>query len=177
MTKKETIYLHGVFISVFELGIFIMGESGSGKSETTLALIEKGHVLISDDAPCFKRIADNKITGSCPKSLRDFLYIRDLGPLNIRTMFGDKVITYNYPLSLIIHLSSGYRDTSLDINHPYSLYTILGVKIPSIMIAQVHKRNLAVLIEAAARNYLIKLNSHSASAAFIKQQHKLSKQI
>ena len=79
---------HGVYIEVYSLGVFLIGESGVGKSELGLALISRGHRLISDDITRFTRIAPDVVDGSSPALLTDFMEVRGLGIVNIRAMFG-----------------------------------------------------------------------------------------
>ncbi|RBB94651.1 HPr kinase/phosphorylase, partial [Pseudomonas sp. MWU12-2115] len=96
--------LHGVFLDVFEIGVLIMGDSAMGKSELALELISRGHGMVADDAVELYRIGPDTLEGRCPPLLRDFLEVRGLGILNIRTIFGETAVRPKKVLKLIIHL-------------------------------------------------------------------------
>ena len=96
--------MHGVFLDVLEIGVLIMGDSAMGKSELALELISRGHGLVADDAVELYRIGPETLEGRCPPLLRDFLEVRGLGILNIRTIFGETAVRPKKVLKLIIHL-------------------------------------------------------------------------
>src|SRR5947207_1164175 len=95
---------HGVLMDVLGLGVLITGESGVGKSELGLELISRGHGLVADDIVEISRIAANTLEGRCPPMLRDFLEVRGLGLLNIRTIFGETAVRPKMKLKLVAHL-------------------------------------------------------------------------
>src|SRR5450759_5125692 len=96
--------MHGVFMDVLGLGVLITGESGVGKSELALELISSGHGLVADDVVEISRIAAKTLEGRCPPLLKDFLEVRGLGVLNIRTIFGQTAVRPRMNLKLIVHL-------------------------------------------------------------------------
>ncbi|MEK7360675.1 MAG: HPr(Ser) kinase/phosphatase, partial [Pseudomonadota bacterium] len=96
--------MHGVFMDVLGLGVLITGESGVGKSELGLELISRGHGLVADDVVEISRIAAKTLEGRCPPVLKDFLEVRGLGVLNIRTIFGQTAVRPKMNLKLIVHL-------------------------------------------------------------------------
>src|SRR3954471_4196106 len=100
----ESIEMHGVFMDVLGLGVLITGESGVGKSELGLELISRGHGLVADDVVEVSRIAANALEGRCPAMLKDFIEVRGLGLLNIRTIFGETAVRRKMKLRLIAHL-------------------------------------------------------------------------
>ncbi len=165
--------LHGVFMEVFGSGILITGESSVGKSELALELISRGHRLIADDAPTFTRLAPDVLDGRSPKVLKDYMEVRGLGILNIREMYGNNALKENRYLRLIVQLKKlnnkereeidrlhGHRDNRI----------ILGIEIPEILIPVAPGRNLAVLVEAAVRNYILQSSGQDASQQFIELQ-------
>lgn len=164
--------LHGVFMSILDLGVLLMGPSGIGKSELALGLITRGHHLIADDCTKFTR-AQQKIIGCCPEVLQDFLEVRGLGILNIRTLFGDHAILPNKHLALIIHISHFTRPQLQRIDRLMGLHQIqdiLGISVPKVTIPVTPGRNLAILIECAVRNHLLKQSGYDAGKEFIKRQ-------
>ncbi len=162
----ERTSLHGVFLEVLSMGVLLTGESGTGKSELALELLSRGHRLIADDAPEFARTAPDIIYGSCPPLLQDFLEVRGLGVLNIRAMYGDSVIKHGKYLRLIIHLTPLSSDEALSqdrLQIEQNVRNILGVDVPTFSLPVAPGRNLAVLVEAAVRNHLLRLNGYNAS--------------
>lgn len=168
--------MHGVYMEVMGIGVLLTGPSGIGKSELALELISRGHRLIADDAPEFRRTAPDTIRGRCPPVLKDFLEVRGLGILNIRAMFGDASIVETKRLRLIVHIDNISDDTIWDIDrigNSQRKKTILEVKIPEVKIPVAPGRNVAVIIEAAVRNHVLYLNGYNAADDFIQRQQKL----
>lgn len=169
----EKITLHGVFMEVMGSGVLITGESSIGKSELALELITRGHRLVADDAPVFTRIGPNLLDGACPEVLRDFMEVRGLGVLNIRSMYGENAIKLKKHLRLVLHLERMTQDNQQQLDRLYgsrSIKTILDVPITEIKIPVASGRNLAVMVEAAVRNHILLENGHNASDEFIKRQ-------
>jgi len=172
----ERVHLHGVFLEVLSTGVLLTGDSGVGKSELALELITRGHRLIADDAPEFARIAPDVINGTCPPLLQDFLEVRGLGVLNIRAMYGDSVIKTGKYLRLIVHLQR-YDPTRQDaaedrLQHLQKTRNVLGVEIPEFTLPVAPGRNLAVLVEAAVRNHLLRLNGYNAAEDLAARQRR-----
>ncbi len=169
----KQITLHGVFMEVMGVGVLITGDASIGKSELALELVGRGHRLVADDAPEFARTAPDTLNGRCPAMLQDFLEVRGLGILNIRSMFGDSAIKQNRNLRLIIDLEdmSDERIRQIDrLQGSRATRTILGVEVPEITLPVAPGRNLAVLAEAAVRNHILHLKGYDASAEFITRQ-------
>jgi len=174
LAEKTT--LHGVFMEVMGIGVFITGSSGVGKSELALELLSRGHRLIADDAPEFARLAPDIISGTCPIALRDFLEVRGLGLLNVRAVFGDSAIKSSKYLRLIVNLEhmSEAQLRRLDRLHgSRHKRKVLGMDVPEITLPVAPGRNLAVLIETAARNHILLMKGYDASAQFMKNQQAL----
>ena len=165
--------MHGVFMDVLGLGVLITGESGVGKSELALELISRGHGLVADDVVEIARIAAKTLEGRCPPLLRDFLEVRGLGVLNIRTIFGQTAVRPKMNLKLIAHLEkpgqTGAAPTERLPLHELS-EDILGMSIRKIIIPVAAGRNLAVLLEAAVRNYILQLRGIDSTQEFIDRQ-------
>jgi HPr kinase/phosphorylase len=160
---------HGVLLDVLGLGIMITGESGVGKSELALELVSRGHGLVADDVVELYRIAPETLEGSCPPMLRDFLEVRGLGMLNIRTIFGETAVRRKKNMKLIVHLHkpSSAEFSSLE-RLPINDVTenILGINIRKVIIPVAAGRNLAVLVEAAVRNYVLQLRGIDSAKEF-----------
>jgi HPr kinase/phosphorylase len=165
---------HGVYIEVYSLGVFLTGESGVGKSELALALISRGHRLISDDITRFTRVSPDVVDGNSPALLTDFMEVRGLGIVNIRAMFGANALKRNKALKLIVKMVQLTDDNSTQfdrIGNSQNTVNILGLNIPEVTLPVAPGRNLAVLVEAAARNHLLNINGYNAAEEFIKLQN------
>ena len=102
----EFVTRHGVFLDVLGMGVLITGDSGVGKSELALELITRGSGLVADDVVELYHIAPETLEGRCPELLQDFLEVRGLGMLNIRTMFGETAVRVRKNLKLIVQLEN-----------------------------------------------------------------------
>lgn len=163
---------HGVLLDVLGMGVLITGESGVGKSELALELISRGHGLVADDVVELRRIGPETLEGSCPPILRDYLEVRGLGMLNIRTIFGETAVRRRKNMKLIVHLEkSSSSDISSFERLPLSNLNenILNVNIRKVTIPVAAGRNLAVLVEAAVRNYILQLRGIDSTQEFIKR--------
>jgi HPr kinase/phosphorylase len=177
-TLAPRVTLHGVFLEVFSIGVMITGESGSGKSELALELISRGHRLVADDATEFTLIAPDVIDGACPELLQDLLEVRGLGVLNIREMFGHTAVKPSKYLRLVVHLKplndGDDADGMIRLTGDVGRREVLDVAVPMITIPVAPGRNLAVLVEAAVRNHVLKSKGIDPAQTFIdRQAHQL----
>lgn len=169
----ESTSTHGVFLDVLGMGVLIKGDSGVGKSELALELISRGSGLIADDVVELYRVGPETVEGRCPELLRNFLEVRGLGVLNIRTIFGEAALRPRKNLKLIVQLErmspSGARaEERLPLNASHE--QMLGVDIRKVTLPVAAGRNLAVLTEAAVRNYVLQLRGADSTEEFIARQ-------
>jgi len=170
----DTTERHGVFMDVLGVGVLITGESGVGKSELGLELISRGHGLVADDVAEISRIAATTLEGRCPPLLRDFIEVRGLGLLNVRTIFGQTAVRPKMKLKLIVQLekpaAGGTRDATERLPLTELSEEILGITVRKVIIPVAAGRNLAVLLEAAVRNYILQLRGINSMAEFVARQ-------
>lgn len=171
--------LHGVFMEVISIGVFITGQSGIGKSELALELLSRNHRLIADDAVEFSRVGPDALEGHCPELLCDFLEVRGLGILNVRRMFGETAVRREKKLHLIVRLEELTAEAHARIDRlqaeQKSQY-ILGIEIPEVVLYVAPGRNLAVLVEAATRSHILRLRGINPFEEFTrKHQASMSK--
>ncbi len=169
----ESITEHGVFLDVLGMGVLITGDSGVGKSELALELITRGSGLVADDVVELFRVGPETIEGRCPAMLRDFLEVRGLGVLNIRSIFGEAALRTRKNLKLIVHLQRPAGPDPMQMERlPLNAgrQEIMGIDISKVTIPVAAGRNLAVLTEAAVRNYVLKLRGIDSTQEFIERQ-------
>lgn len=155
LAPRET--RHGVLVEVHGEGVFITGESGIGKSETALELIKRGHRLIADDAVEIKRISRTMLTGQAPKVIQYYMELRGIGVVNVCHLYGIGAVKPVEHVDMVINLEE-WDDAKfydrLGLSTEYT--TILGVRVPYMVIPVRPGRNLAVIIELAAMNNRLK---------------------
>lgn len=167
----DTVSAHGVLMDVFGMGVLITGDSGIGKSELALELVSRGHGLVADDVVELARIAPTTIEGRCPGMLRDYLEVRGLGLLNIRTIFGETAARRKMKLKLIVHLKKYEAgDDSPRLPLDSQAQEILGIPVRRVIFHVAPGRNLAVLLEAAVRNCILQLRGIDSMSEFINRQ-------
>ncbi|MBR5545415.1 MAG: HPr kinase/phosphorylase [Clostridia bacterium] len=155
---------HGVLVDVHGVGILITGESGVGKSEVALELVRRGHQLCADDVVDICRVAENRLVGECPEMVRHFMEIRGIGLIDIRAMYGIGAVIRSKSIDMVIHLEhwdSKKEYDRLGLNEEHT--TILDVKVPYQVMPVRPGRNLAIIVEVAARNHSLKRMGYSAA--------------
>lgn len=160
----ETITIHGVLVEVYGIGVLITGESGVGKSETALELIERGHRLISDDTVKLRNISDTYLIGTGENPLlAHHMEIRGLGILNLANLFGVGSIRDKKQVQLLVHLEEWDSNKNYERIGEEMTETLLGISVPKLEIPVKPGRNVPIIIETAARNErLKKLGYYSA---------------
>jgi len=172
----ESTTLHGVFLDVLEMGVLITGASAIGKSELALELISRGNGLVADDIVELYRISPDTLEGRCPMVLKDFLEVRGIGVLNIRTIFGETAVRPRKLLKLMVNLEDHSNEQFSDLDRlqvDATYQEILGVPIRKVTIPVAAGRNLAVLVEAAVRNFVLNQRGIDSTKEFIERQQKL----
>ena len=160
------LHLHSVMIDVFGLGVLIVGESGIGKSECALDLIDRGHRLVADDVVEIKRMGDS-LTGSSPDLTRYHMELRGLGVINIKDLYGVSSIRMTKRLELVVSLERWEPGREYErVGLSDEKFLILGVEVPLIRMPVAPGRSIAILVEVAARNQLLKERGYDAARRF-----------
>ena len=152
---RETV--HGVLMDILGLGVLITGDSGIGKSECALDLVVRGHRLVADDAVEMRRRGERDLIGTCPELTRHHMEVRGLGVINIRDLFGVASTRTSKRVEVVVQLerwdpAREYDRLGLD----EKVFELFGVRIPLIKIPVAPGRNLAILVEVAARNQILR---------------------
>ena len=158
------ITIHGVLVDVYGEGVLITGESGIGKSEAALELIRRGHRLVSDDVVEISRINSHTLIGTAPDITRNFIELRGLGIVDVKTLYGVECIKEKQEIDLVIKLSEWKKDAEYDrmgLEDEYIEY--LGNKVVCYSVPIRPGRNLAVICETAAVNHRQKKMGYNAA--------------
>jgi HPr kinase/phosphorylase len=156
--------IHAVLLDMLGLGVLIVGESGIGKSECALDLVVRGHRLVADDTVEVRRRGETDVIGTCPEMTRHHMEIRGLGVINIRDLFGIAATRTSKRVELVVQLerwdpACEYDRLGLD----EAFYDLFGVKVPLIRMPVAPGRSLAILVEVAARNQLLRSRGLNAA--------------
>jgi HPr kinase/phosphorylase len=162
----ERIVTHAVLMDILGLGVLIVGESGIGKSECALDLIVRGHRLVADDTVEIRRRSETILIGTCPELTRHHMELRGLGLINVKELFGIASTRSSKRVELVVQLerwdvSREYERLGIDDD----FYELLGLRVPLIRMPVAPGRSIAILVEVAARNQLLRSRGHHAARA------------
>jgi len=156
--------MHGVLMDILGLGVLIIGESGIGKSECALDLIVRGHRLVADDTVEVRRRGETAVIGTCPELTRHHMEVRGLGVINIRDLFGVASTRTSKRVELVVRLERWDPEREYDrLGLDENFFEVFGVKVPLIRMPVAPGRNLAILVEVAARNQLLRSRGLNAA--------------
>ena len=172
-----SITIHGVLVDVFGEGILITGESGIGKSEAALELIKRGHRLVTDDVVEIRKVSDETLVGSAPDVTKNFIELRGIGIVDVKSMFGVQSVRETQNIDLVITLEDWSREKEYDRLGLEEEYTeFLGNKVVCHSIPIRPGRNLAIIVESAAVNHRQKQMGYNAAQELYKRvQENLAK--
>lgn len=160
------ITLHGVLLDVFGVGVMLTGHSGIGKSECALDLILRGHRLVADDAVLVRQ-HDRTLVGMGSPLTKNHMEVRGLGIINVKDLFGAASVCERKGVELVVDMVEWQREGDYDrlgLDDVHEL--ILDVQVPRVRIPIRPGRNIASIVEVAARNFLLKAQGHHAARQF-----------
>ncbi|MBR2853568.1 MAG: HPr(Ser) kinase/phosphatase [Clostridia bacterium] len=161
---------HGVLLDVYGVGVFLSGKSGVGKSEAALELVKRGHQLVADDVVDICRISDDRLIGTCPEKVRHLMEIRGIGVIDVKAMYGIGAVAFSKTIDLIIELETWDENKAYDrIGLQDNEIEIMGVRVPRQTMPIKPGRNLAIIVEVAARNFSLKRAGYNAARELIAQ--------
>ena len=157
----------GSMVDILGVGVIIKGESGIGKSESVLALIERGYSLVADDITRVMLMDGHDVIGTCGELTRNHMEVRGIGIVNVAAMFGVKSIRSEKKVDLVITLKAWEQVADVDrVGMDDECVKILGIEIPHIVLPVRPGRDLARLIEVAAFQTKLKLSGYNAAKEF-----------
>ena len=160
---------HGVLMDVYGEGVLIFGDSGIGKSETAIELIKRGHRLVADDAVEITRIG-SVLSGTAPELIRNYLEVRGIGVIDVEKLFGVGAVQDSTQIDLVIQFEKWTDSTYFDrLGLEDSYATIMDVPVPQVTVPVSAGRNLAGIVELAARNNRQKKHGFNSAREFAAQ--------
>ncbi|HOQ33736.1 MAG TPA: HPr(Ser) kinase/phosphatase [Candidatus Hydrogenedens sp.] len=141
--------IHGTVVDCYGIGVIIVGESGIGKSETALELVERGHRLVVDDVVRLRKGIEDIVIAESDPQLEHYMHIRGIGVVNVLSVYGAGRIRRRKQVGLIIELVEKMKDYHIILD-VWPEKEILNVKVPYLKVPVGPGRNLAVIVEAAA---------------------------
>jgi HPr kinase/phosphorylase len=159
--------LHGTLADVYGVGLLFTGRSGIGKSETVLDLVERGHRLVADDIVEVVRRSDDVLVGTGRENLRHLMEIRGVGIVNVMPVFGVRSIRMQKRVEVEVHLEDWDDDKEYD-RHGLDRATtsILGVSIPSVIVPIYPGKNITVIAEVIAMDFMLKTYGIDSAVEF-----------
>jgi HPr kinase/phosphorylase len=159
--------VHGCMVDVQGIGVLIQGDSGAGKSESVIGLLQGGASLVADDAVRLRLIEDREIVGSAPDLTRGMIEIRGLGILNVAALFGVGAVRLSKRLDFIVELVRGARTEDLErVGVTTDTREVMGMKIERVALPVEPGRDVAGLIELAAMNFKLRAFGHNSAVEF-----------
>src|SRR5687768_1303637 len=156
--------IHGVLMDILGLGVLIVGDSGIGKSECALDLVVRGHRLVADDTVEIHRRGEKDVIGTCPELTRHHMEVRGLGVINIRDLFGVASTRVNKRLELVVQLERWDQNREYDrVGLDDSYYDLIGVRVPLVRMPVAPGRSVAILVEVAVRNQILRARGRHAA--------------
>jgi HPr kinase/phosphorylase len=146
---------HGDLLDIFAIGVLLLGDSGSGKSECALELVHRGHRLVADDIVEVFRLRNEDLIGQAPEQIRGLMEVRGLGLISIEQLFGVVAVRDSKPIDLVIRLAAEDGSQVERLGLAESTIEILDVRRPVLTVPVAPGKSLALLIECAARKYLL----------------------
>jgi HPr kinase/phosphorylase len=160
----EHVLMHAVLMDILGLGVLIVGESGIGKSECALDLIVRGHRLVADDTVDIRRRAGSILIGSCPELTRHHMELRGLGLVNIKELFGIASTRSSKRVEFVVQLERWAHDRQYErLGLDEESFEILGSSVPLVRMGVAPGRSVAILVEVAARNQLLRARGYHAA--------------
>lgn len=164
---SPTQLVHGCMVDVQGMGVLIQGDSGSGKSESVIGLLQRGASLVADDAVRLRLIEDREIVASAPEMTRGMIEIRGLGILNVPALFGVGALRLSKRLDLIVNLVHGQKTEDLErVGVATHMREIMGIDIANVSLPVAPGRDVAGLIELAAMNHKLRTFGYNSAVEF-----------
>ena len=160
-------FVHGSLADVYGVGVMYLGASGIGKSECVLDLVERGHRLVCDDVVHITRVGENTLVGMADEKFGNHMEIRGLGIIDIFRLFGIRAVRSRKRIEVVVELVHWEENVAFDRTGLADRTTeILGAELPLVQVPLVPGKNITVISEVIAMNYLLKLKGYHSAKEF-----------
>jgi HPr kinase/phosphorylase len=169
---------HGSMVDVYGIGMLFVGRSGIGKSEIALDLVERGHRLVADDAVVITRKGESVLMASGTELVGHFMEVRGLGFIDVEAIFGVRSVRYQKRVELVVELMEWSPTKEFDrTGLAPEKVSILGVEVQNLLLPIYPGKNITVIAEVIALNYLLKHYGYDAAKELDKRiQQKIASQ-
>ena len=159
--------VHGSLVDVYGIGLLLIGKSGIGKSEVALDLVERGHRLVADDVVIATKRDESILMGAGTELVQHFMEVRGLGLVDVRSMFGIRAIRFQKRIEVVVHMQLWDEDKEYTrINMVEDTHELLGVDLPKVEVPITPGKNITVICEVSAMNYLLRHYGHDPAEVF-----------
>jgi HPr kinase/phosphorylase len=159
--------VHGSLVDVYGIGLLLLGKSGIGKSEVALDLVERGHRLVADDVVIATKRDESILMGTGTELVQHFMEVRGLGLVDVRSMFGIRAIRFQKRIEVVVHMQLWDDDKEYTrINMVEDTHELLGVDLPKVEVPITPGKNITVICEVIAMNYLLRHYGHDPAEVF-----------
>lgn len=159
--------VHGSLVDVYGIGLLLIGKSGIGKSEVALDLVERGHRLVADDVVIATKREESLLMGAGTELVQHFMEVRGLGLVDIRSMFGIRAIRFQKRIEIVVNMQLWDSDKEYTrINMVEDTHKILGVDLPMVQVPITPGKNITVICEVIAMNYLLRHYGYDPAEVF-----------
>ncbi|MCB1226423.1 MAG: HPr(Ser) kinase/phosphatase [Verrucomicrobiales bacterium] len=159
--------IHACLVDVQGIGVLVQGDSGTGKSEAVIGLLQRGCSLVADDVVRLRLIEERDVVGSAPETTQNMIEIRGLGILNVAALFGVGAVRLTKRVDLVVRLRAGIETSELErVGMGERKVPLMGIDTPTVEIPVAPGRDVASLIELAALNYKLKAFGYNSAVDF-----------
>jgi HPr kinase/phosphorylase len=145
------------------VGVLLLGRSGIGKSECAVELVVRGHRLIADDVVLIARDESGRPIGHSPELIRHYVELRGIGIVHVPSLFGAGSVAERWPIDLVVRLEPWAESEVERTGLEERSHTIEDFVLPCVQLPVAPGRNVATLVDVAARNYRLRQKGRSSA--------------
>lgn len=155
--------IHGTLVEVSGVGVLMLGASGIGKSECAVELVRRSHKLVADDVVNVHVDKDGDVVGESPELVRHYIELRGIGIVHVPSLYSPRSVADRTRISLVVQLESWGAGEIERVGLERQTVDIAGVELPAVVLPVAPGRNVATLVEVAARNHRMQSEGRSAA--------------
>ena len=153
-SSRSATRIHGTLVEVAGVGVLMLGASGIGKSECAIELVVRGYRFVADDVVLLSRDGDGVVSGEAHELVRHYIEIRGLGIVHVPTLFGASAVAERARVDLVVELEAWGAHEVDRVGIDRMHHALAGLDVPAVRVPVAPGRNVATLVEVAARKFL-----------------------